>query len=216
VAHHLLAVAQHVLPARRIAPSSTRQIDGERTLGLRTLQAPQSVSVAELRGHRPAPVRVRVDRANVAGRRTAVLRWPVPAVTHAWETPERHFWFALPYFNPGTVDIWPEWDVTGGRRGCCRTIRSAMKAYGRGVRMILGKTSRSRTAAAGGELHDHVAPGHGAGFSRSGRRGRGCVPPGFNIEYPIVPGGARADAGARRQAASSAASAPMTAAWVTF
>ena len=112
-------------------------IDGERRLKVRNLQAPQSVSSQAFEGKDPHLIAY----GSIVQTMRAELPFYVGASqAYSWETPAAgNFWFTLPYFNPGTVDIWPEADVDGGCTWILPDYSFGNEAYGRGVN-DLGKT----------------------------------------------------------------------------
>lgn len=101
-------------------------------------------------------------------------------------------WLTLPYFNPGTVDIWPEWELTYGAQYVLPDYSYYNEIHGRGI-ADLGKTV----------LTPEIMPGDGSVtvFTRpdletyvsewdtmvGGRAG------GRDFEYPIRPGSGSSD-----------------------
>lgn len=112
-------------------------VDGERTLKLRTLDSPKSFSAQNFEGHDPHLF----NYGSIVQTQAAELPFYVgKSDVYAYEIPGMgDFWFNLPYFNPGTVDIWPEWDLTGGATWILPDYSYGNEAYGRGVADI-GKT----------------------------------------------------------------------------
>ena len=59
---------------------------------------------------------------------------------YAYEIPGAgDFWFQMPYFNPSSVDIWPEWELSGGAIWVLPDFSFGNECYGRGV-ADLGRT----------------------------------------------------------------------------
>jgi hypothetical protein len=112
-------------------------VDGERRLGLRTLQAPQSLSAQNFEGVDPH----RFAYGSVVQTMAAELPFYVGSPqSWQWATPATgNFWLRLPFFNPGSVDIWPEWDLDGGATWVLPDYSFGSEIYGRGVN-DLGKT----------------------------------------------------------------------------
>jgi hypothetical protein len=159
-------------------------IDGERRLGLATLQAPQSVSSQNFEGQDPHLL--------AYGSIVQTLRAQLPfyvgaSQRYSWESPaDGNFWFTLPYFNPGSVDIWPEWDLDGGATWILPDYSFGNEAYGRGVN-DLGKTvpipnllpGENTTVMTRPDLEWLISEWETSPWLRS---------PGFRHEYPILPG----------------------------
>lgn len=112
-------------------------VDGERLLGTRQIQAPQSVSSQHFEGHDPHLL----SYGSIVQTMGCELPFYVGASqSYSWETPgEGNFWFRLPYFNPASIDIWPEADVDGGATWVIPDYSFGNECYGRGVN-DLGKT----------------------------------------------------------------------------
>jgi hypothetical protein len=87
-------------------------VDGERTLGVRTVDAPKPFNANHFEGKDPHVFAF----GSVVQTMGCELPFYVgkPSV-HTWETDAPgSYWFNLPYFNPSSIDIWPEWHLTGG------------------------------------------------------------------------------------------------------
>lgn len=159
-------------------------VDGNRTLGLRTLQASQSVSSLQFEGFDPhiwaAGSIVQTTAAEIP-----FYVGPSQQYTHA-VTGTGDFWFPMPYFNPGSVDIWPEWDVTGGASYVLPDYSFGNEAYGRGINDI-GKTFPVPTLLPGENTTVMSRPDMEL-FVSEWETPVGNRNPGFNLEYPIGPG----------------------------
>lgn len=158
--------------------------DGERRLGVRTLQAPQSVSSQNFEGRDPHLLAY----GSIVQTMAAELPFYVGASqSYSWETPGTgSFWFTLPYFNPGTVDIWPEADVDGGATWVLPDYSFGNECYGRGVN-DLGKTvhipkllpGENTTVMWRPDTEWLISEWETSPWQRS---------PGLRHEYPIPPG----------------------------
>lgn len=164
-------------------------MDGERTLGLRTLQAPQSVSSQNFEGADPHLI----SYGSVVQTMRAELPFYVgTSQQYSWETPgDGDYWFTLPYFNPCSVDIWPEWDVDGGLQWILPDYSFGNELYGRGVN-DLGKTfpvpdlmlGENTTVMSRPDMELFISEWETPVDNRN---------PGFSLEYPIPPGKGDAD-----------------------
>jgi hypothetical protein len=112
-------------------------IDGERILKLRTLDTPKSFSTQTFEGGDPH----RWAFGSIVQTQAAEFPYYVgKAEKIAYEIPGAgDFWFPLPYHNPGTVEIWPEWELTGGAEWILPDYSFGRDFYGRGLSDI-GKT----------------------------------------------------------------------------
>lgn len=159
-------------------------IDGERRLGLRTLQAPQSVSSQRFEGGDPHLLAYGSIVQTMAAEIPFYVGIPQ---TYSWESPSAgNFWFYLPYFNPGTVDIWPEWDLDGGVNWVLPDYSFDNEAYGRGV-ADRGKTVPIPTLLPGENVTVMTRPDHEWILS-DWETSPWMRSPGLRHEYPILPG----------------------------
>jgi hypothetical protein len=159
-------------------------IDGERLLGTRQIQAPQSVSSQNFEGQDPHLL----SYGSMVQTMGCELPFYVGASqSYSWETPSSgNFWFNLPYFNPGTIDIWPEADVDGGATWIVPDYSFGNEAYGRGIN-DLGKTvpiphllpGENSTIMWRPDMEWIVSEWETRPWMRS---------PGMRNEYPIPPG----------------------------
>lgn len=159
-------------------------IDGDRRLGLRTLQAARSVSEMSWEGGDPHLL--------AAGSVVQTMRAELPFYVgrpdrFAWETPSSgDHWFTLPYFNPASADIWAEWDVDGGATWVLPDYSFGNEIHGRGV-ADLGKTvplpellpGENTTVMTRPDLEWLISEWETSPWQRS---------PGYRHEYPIRPG----------------------------
>lgn len=159
-------------------------IDGERTLGLRTVQTPQSVSSQAFEGKDPHLL--------AYGSIVQTMRCELPFYVgkshqYSWETPSPgNHWFTLPYFNGASVDIWPEWDLDGGATWILPDYSFGNESYGRGIN-DLGKTvpiphllpGENATVMTRPDMEWILSDWETSPHLRS---------PGLRSEYPITPG----------------------------
>lgn len=105
--------------------------DGERTLGVRILDTAKSFSTQNWEGIDPH----HFTYGSLVQAMAAELPFYVGA-------PQKFslefdgagdFWGTLPYFNPGTVDIWPEWDLTYGAKFWLPDYSFGNEIHGRGI-----------------------------------------------------------------------------------
>lgn len=106
-------------------------VDGERTLGLRTFDTSQSFSTYNWEKIDP--------HVFAAGSLVQVMAAELPFYVGPSDTYELewegagNFWGTLPYFNPGTVDIWPEWECTWGASYALPDYSFFNELHGRGI-----------------------------------------------------------------------------------
>lgn len=159
-------------------------VDGDRRLGLRTVQAAQSVSSQNFEGGDP---HLLAYGSIVQTSRAELPFYVGKSQSYSWETPSAgNHWFTLPYFNPATVDIWPEADVDGGATWIMPDYSFGNEAYGRGVN-DLGKTvpipellpGENTTVMWRPDMEWLISEWETSPWQRS---------PGLRHEYPIPPG----------------------------
>lgn len=105
-------------------------LDGERRLGLRNVQAPQSFSSQNFEGKDPKIFRY----GSIVQTQAAELPFYVGKSDRfeiEFEGAGDH-WGTLPYFNPSTVDIWAEWDASWGAKWVFPDYSYGNDVYGRG------------------------------------------------------------------------------------
>ncbi|OCB49182.1 hypothetical protein A5721_02735, partial [Mycobacterium vulneris] len=159
-------------------------IDGERLLGMRSVQAPQSVSALAFEGVDP---HLWAFGSMVQTTRCELPFYVGPSEQFTWETPgSGSFWFYLPYYNPGTVDIWSEWDLDGGATWILPDYSFGSEARGRG-KNDLGKTFPVPELMPGEDITVMSRPDLEL-FISTWETPVGNRNPGFNLEYPIPPG----------------------------
>lgn len=159
-------------------------IDGARTLGLRTLKAPQSVSSQNFEGGDPHLIAY----GSVVQTMAAELPFYVgTSEQFSWSTgTSGNYWFNLPYYNPSTVDIWPEYDLSGGVQWTIPDYSFGNEAYGR------GKSDREKTVPVpalqvGEDTTIMTRPDMEWAISVLDTN-PGARSPGLRNEYPIIPG----------------------------
>lgn len=165
----------------------------ERLLGMRTLQTPQSVSTQNFEGIDPKAWSL--PYASIVQTMRCDLPFYVgPSEQFSWETPgSGSYWFSLPYFNPGTVDIWPEWDLDGGATWILPDLSFGSESRGRGQN-DLGKTFPVPALMPGENTTVMSRPDLELFLSEL-ETPVGNRNPGFNLEYPIPAGAGDKDAG---------------------
>lgn len=111
--------------------------DGERRLGIRNLDTPKPFTAQSFEGKDPKLF----TYGSVVMTTACELPFYVGASERfAWETDTPgNYWFKLPFYNPCPVDIWLEWDLTGGAKYQLPDYSFGSQAYGRGI-ADLGKT----------------------------------------------------------------------------
>lgn len=112
-------------------------IDGERRLGLRTLNGSQSFSAQPFEGGDPHCYAY----GSIIQQLAAEFPYYVgKSFRKTFEIAGTgNFWFTLPYFNSSNVDVFAEWDLTGGATWILPDYSFGNEIYGRGVGDI-GKT----------------------------------------------------------------------------
>ncbi|MBY0442817.1 MAG: hypothetical protein K2Q25_11905 [Mycobacteriaceae bacterium] len=121
-------------------------VDGDRTLGLRTLQSPKPFSANHFEGVDPHIFGFGSVVQTMAAELPVYVGTPE---TFVWEVNHPGtFWFTLPFYNPASVDIWPEWHLTGGAVYQLPDYSFGNEAYGR------GKADKGKTVRLAGLLND--------------------------------------------------------------
>jgi hypothetical protein len=166
-------------------------LDGERTLGVRTLDTPKSFSTQNFEGKDPHLFAY----GSIVQSQAAELPFYVgkPDI-YSYEIPSGStgdFWFTLPYHNPGSVDIWPEAEISGGATWILPDYSFGNEAYGRGA-ADMGKTVPIPTLLPGENVSVRWRPDLEWLLSEwetpvTNRS------PGLRHEYPIPPGEGSAD-----------------------
>ncbi len=165
-------------------------VDGERTLGLRTLDTTRSFSTQPFEGGDP--------HQWVYGSVMQTLAAELPFYIgrpdrFEWSSSgPGDFYFKLPYFNPSTVDIWPEWDLSWGAAYQLPDYSFGNEIYGRGI-VDLGKTVPTPTILeAEGNVTAFTRPDLETYISEN-ETPVGLRAAGKDFEYPIPPGEGDAD-----------------------
>ena len=161
-------------------------IDGERHLGLREIEAPKPFSANTFEGKDPHLFAFGSLVQSSAAEFPAFVGKPD---IYEWSSPDGgtgNYWFGLPYFNPSTLDIWPEWDLTGGAQWVLPDYSFGKESYGRG-QSDRGKTVPIPTLAQGENVTVMTRPDQEWILSEwetpvTNRS------PGIRSEYPIPPG----------------------------
>lgn len=105
--------------------------DGERRLGVRTLAGSQSFSTQPFEHGDPH----RLAYGSIVQSTAAEFPFYVgkPYSKEVVIEGSGDFWFPMPYHNPATVEIWPEWDLTGGARYVLPDYSFDSEIWGRGL-----------------------------------------------------------------------------------
>lgn len=160
-------------------------LDGERRLGLRTLQEPKPFSSQNFEGGDPH----RWAFGSIVQTMAAELPFYVGAPdTYAIEfTGAGNFWGNLPFHNPSTVDIWPEWELTHGAKYILPDYSFGSEIYGRAI-MDAGKTVPTPMILEGdGSVSVFTRPDKETYISEN-ETPVGLRAAGKDFEYPIPPG----------------------------
>lgn len=174
-----------MFPIGKQATVRYTSLDGPRTLGLHTLDTPKSFSTHNFEGKDPHLFAY----GSVVQTTAAELPFyvGVPEVFEVEFTGPGNHWAHLPYFNPGTVDIWPEWDLTWGAAWQLPDYSFGNEVHGRG-RADNGKTVTTDPLIEGdGNVTAYTRPDLETFISEME------TPVGFrnggqDFEYPIPPG----------------------------
>lgn len=163
--------------------------DGERRLGLRTLAGDQSFSVHPFEGGDPHGI----TYGSIVQQTAAEFPFYVgkPFRKPVQIDGSGDFWFPMPYFNSSSVDVWAEWELTGGALWVLPDYSFGNEVYGRGVADI-GKTvpipelmvGENVTVMTRPDMEWILSEWETPVTSRS---------PGKRHEYPILPGEGSAD-----------------------
>jgi hypothetical protein len=159
-------------------------IDGERTLGVRTIDAPKPFSTHRFEGQDPklfafgSVVQTMGCELPFYVGKSDVIPWEteIPGV----------YWFNLPYFNPGSIDIWPEWHLSGGASYILPDFSFGNEAYGRGPQ-DLEKTVPLAALMVGEDLDIQTRPDLETYVTSLETNYAGRMQ-GRDFEYPIPPG----------------------------
>lgn len=160
-------------------------VDGERRLTLTPLEAPKSVSTLDFEGVDPHlwPFGSVVNTSAT----TELPFYVGPTEEFTWEyTGSGSTWFYLPYYNPGTVEIWAEWELSSEAIWTLPDFSFGSEEYGRGL-SDEGKTVRLPQLRFGEDLIVQTRPDLetliAANDAPVGNRLAGR-----DFEYPIPPG----------------------------
>lgn len=104
--------------------------DGARSLGVRTIEAPKPFSTYNFEGKDPGLFAF----GSVVQTMGCELPFYVGnPFTDSWEFGAGDFSQTIPFFNPASVDCWPEWGTTGAAQYRLPDFSYGSEAYGRGV-----------------------------------------------------------------------------------
>lgn len=129
--HTLVSRWKAMFSPSKEATIAYTSVDGERRRGLRTVQAAKSFSTNTFEGGDP--------HLWAAGSVVQTMACDFPyyvgkSERFAWEVNEPgNYWFPLPFFNPSSMDIFPNWGLTGGASWWMPDYSFGSEAYGRGV-----------------------------------------------------------------------------------
>jgi hypothetical protein len=159
-------------------------IDGERRMKVRPLQTAKSVSTLDFEGNDPHIWRF----GSVVMTMAAELPFyvgPRESYEYQWDGTGTH-WFRLPYYNPGTVEIWPEWELSAESRFWLPDYSFGCEEYGRGPEDE-GKTLRLPYTRAGADLSVYSRPDMET-LVAADDTPMNALLAGKDLEYPIPPG----------------------------
>jgi hypothetical protein len=164
-------------------------IDGERRLGLRSADTTKSFSTNNFEGFDPHLF----SYGSLVQTMAAEFPFYVgkPFTKSVQVAGSGNFWFPMPYFNPATVDVWAEWDLTGGATWVLPDYSFGNEAYGRGVSDI-GKTVPIPALRVGENVTVATRPDFEWILSEWETPVQNRSP-GRRSEYPITPGSGSAD-----------------------
>lgn len=164
-----------------IAYTST---DGQRTLGARTLDTAKPFSAHNFEGRDPSLFSFGSVVQTMGCELPFYVGNPFP---FQWETDTPgSYWFPIPFFNPGSVDIWPEYSTTGGATWQLPDLSFGSEAYGRGL-ADAGKTLKLATQMDEEDLDIQTRPDLET-FITSLETPFAARMAGRDFEYPIAPG----------------------------
>ena len=164
-----------------IAYTST---DGQRTLGVRIVDTPKPFSAHNFEGRDPSLFAF----GSVVQTMGCELPFYVGKTDRfEWEVETNgDFWFPLPYYNPASIDGWPEWHLTGGATYQLPDFSYGSEAYGRGVADI-GKTIKLASLLNDEDLEIQTRPDLETFVTSLETNFAGRMA-GRDFEYPIAPG----------------------------
>lgn len=166
-------------------------IDGERRLTARPLETAKSVSTLDFEGHDPHIWRF----GSVVMTMACELPFYVGATeefSYEWDGSGSH-WFNFPYWNPGTAEIWPEWELSSESRIYLPDYSYGCQEYGRG-KEDEDKTLRLPRTRLGQELDVQSRPDLMTLTAADDSPINGLLA-GKDLEYPIPPGAGDPDNG---------------------
>lgn len=166
-------------------------LDGPRTLSLTTLDTAKPFSAMQFEGKDPHLFAY----GSVVQTMAAELPFYVgtPEVFTAEFPNPGNDWARLPYFNPGNVDIWPEWEATWGCQLQLPDYSFGNEVHGRGL-ADSGKTVLTPTFAEGdGSVSIFTRPDLETYISEMDTPVSLRAPGGQDFEYPIPPGAGDSD-----------------------
>lgn len=158
--------------------------DGARTLGVRTVDAAKPFSAQHFEHGIPTDIAF----GSVVQTMGCELPYYVGKPftwAHEFNAPGA-YWQPAPFFNPGSIAIWPEWHLTGGAAYILPDFSFGSEAYGRGVGDS-GKTIALAQLLAGEDLDIQTRPDLET-FITSLETPFGMRMQGRDFEYPIPPG----------------------------
>jgi hypothetical protein len=167
-------------------------LDGPRELKLRNLQEPKPFSSQNFEGGDPH----RFSYGSVVQTMAAELPFYVgPSESFSVEfTGAGDFWQTMPYYNPSSVEIFPEWDLTWGAQYILPDYSYGCEYYGRG-KSDSGKTVPTPTLIeADGNVTVYTRPDKRTYVSEM-ETPVGLRSKGLDFEYPIAPGAGDPDEG---------------------
>lgn len=158
--------------------------DGDRTLGCRTIQTSKSVSSLSFEGHDP--------KLWPFGSVVQTMGCEIPFYQGLTETFEWEWagagstYFTLPYFNPGDVEIWPNWELSANAKWFLPDYSFGCEEYGRG-QADLGKTVEFPLLIDGEDIQVDSRPDIETIIAANDAP-VGLRMGGRDLEYPIQPG----------------------------
>lgn len=158
--------------------------DGDRTLGVRTIQTAKSVNTLAFEGKDPklwpfgSVVQTMGCEIPFYVGETEVFEWE-------WEGTGSNY-FTLPYYNPGDIEIWPEWELSAQAQWFLPDYSFGCEEYGRG-QSDLDKTVQFPLLLAGEDIQVFSRPDLETIISANDMP-TGLRMAGRDLEYPIQPG----------------------------
>lgn len=166
-------------------------VDGQRTLGVRTIDAPKPFSAHNFEGRDPHIFNFG-SVVQTMGCELPFYVGETKRIAHEGDG-IGNFWFPMGFYNPTPIDLWPVWHLTGGATYQLPDFSYGSEAYGRGI-ADMGKTIPLAPLMTLEDLDIQTRPDLET-FITSLETDYAGRMKGRDFEYPIAPGQGDAEQG---------------------